>query len=361
MPPASQVVGRESELESIHDFLDGRPCRALPRCSSSGSPGSGRRRSGAKGVAAAGDRGLVGSRSCRPVEAEIALPFAALGDLLEHVPGDVLARLPEPQREALEIALLRAETKPGPLHGRAVAVGVLGAIRALAEHSPVFVAIDDVQWLDSPSADALAFAARRLRDEPVGFLLARRADARDDAPLPLESALDSTRVTRLPVGPLDLQSLDRLLRSQLDRQFLRPALVELQRVSGGNPFFALELGRALLARDVSPAPGEPLPLPATLNEVVRERLEGLPAEAAEAALVVSALSTSDGRARGHGSRRGARGRRCRAGERGRCRRGRRRPDPVLASAPRLGRLCERVAVAEARVARAPGGGRGRSR
>ena len=243
MSPASEVVGRESELAAIHDFLDGVPAGPAALLVV-GEPGIGKTTLWNEGVAAAGERGRR-ILSCRPVEAEIALPFAALGDLLERVPGDVLARLPEPQREALEIALLRAETKPGPLHGRAVGVGVLGAIRALAEDVPVVVAIDDVQWLDSPSADALAFAARRLRDEPVGFLLARRADARDDAPLPLESALDPTRVTRLSVGPLDLQSLDRLLRSQLDRQFLRPALVELQRVSGGNPFFALELGRAL--------------------------------------------------------------------------------------------------------------------
>src|ERR687897_577628 len=84
-------------------------------------------------------------------------------------------------------------------------------------------------------------------------------------PVEAETALDSDRLTRLIIGPLDIRSLDRLLRAQLDRQFLRPALVELQRVSGGNPFFALELGRALLTRDVSPAPGEPLPVPATLN------------------------------------------------------------------------------------------------
>jgi tetratricopeptide (TPR) repeat protein len=129
-----------------------------------------------------------------------------------------------------------------------------------------------------------------LRDERVGFLLARRAEASEESRVELETALDSDRLTRLVIGPLDIRSLDRLLRAQLGKQFLRPALVELQRVSGGNPFFALELGRALLTRDVSPAPGEPLPVPATLNELVRERLAGIPTEAREAALVVSALS-----------------------------------------------------------------------
>src|SRR5712692_10282029 len=259
MLPALEVVGRESEIDSVHDFLEAVPAGPITMLIQ-GEIGIGKTTLWREGVAAADERGLQ-VLACRPAEGEIALPFAALGDLLEGVPEDVLARLPEPQREALEIALLRVETKPGRLQGRAVALGVLGVIRLLAEDSPLVVAIDDVQWLDAPSADALTFAARRLRGEPIGFLLARRAETREGPPLELESALESGRVSRLLVRPLDLQSLDRLLRTRLDKAFLRPALVELQRVSGGNPFFALELGRALLARDVALAPGDPLPVP----------------------------------------------------------------------------------------------------
>jgi DNA-binding CsgD family transcriptional regulator len=287
MSPALEVVGRESEIDSVHDFLEAVPAGPITMLIE-GEIGIGKTTLWREGVAAADERGLQ-VLACRPVEGEIALPFAALGDLLEGVPEDVLARLPEPQREALEIALLRVETRPGRLRGRAVALGVLGAFRVLAEDSPLVVAIDDVQWLDAPSADALTFAARRLRGEAIGFLVARRADTRE-GPLEPESALESGRVWRLLVHPLDLQSLDRLLRTRLDKAFLRPALVELQRVSGGNPFFALELARALLARDVSLAPGDPLPVPPNLHELVRERLAVLPAAAREAALVVSALS-----------------------------------------------------------------------
>ena len=282
------VVGRESELDSLHGFLNalpGGPATLLLI----GEPGIGKTTLWREGSAAAGEQGYR-VLSCRPVEAEIALPFTALGDLLEDVPEDLLAVLPEPQREALEIALLRAEAEPRRSPGRGIALGVLGIMRALSEDSPLVVAVDDVQWLDPPSADALAFAARRLRDEPIGFLLARRTDADDGLPGGLETALDSPRLSRLPVGPLDLQSLDRLLRSRLDAQFLRPALAELQRVSGGNPFFALELGRALLARDAPLTPGDPLPVPATLNELVRERLARLAVDERAAALAVSALS-----------------------------------------------------------------------
>jgi DNA-binding CsgD family transcriptional regulator len=288
MSPALDVVGRESEIDSVHDFLEavpGGPVALLIE----GEIGIGKTTLWREGIAEAGQRGLQVLTSW-PVEAEIALPFAVLGDLLGDVSDAALGRLPDPQREALEGALLRAGTKPGGLQRRAVALGVLGALRVLAEDTPLVLAIDDAQWLDPPSADALAFAARRLRDEPIGFLLARRAEASEESRVELETALDADRLTRLVIGPLDIRSLDRLLRAQLGRQFLRPTLVELQRVSGGNPFFALELGRALLTRDVSPAPGEPLPVPASLNELVRERLAGIPTAAREAALVASALS-----------------------------------------------------------------------
>ena len=288
MSSALEVVGRGSEISSVGAFLDGVGS-GVSALLLDGAVGIGKTTLWREGVAAAEQRGRR-VLSCRPVEAEIALPFAALGDLLEDVGDDVLARLPEPQRDALEVALLRSEARGSPLFGRAIALGLLGVLRGLSEAGELVVAIDDVQWLDAPSADTLAFAARRLREEPIGFLLAQRAGTGDAFPLGLEAALDSGRVTRIPLGPLDLPAIDRLLRTRLERQFLRPTLAELQRVSGGNPFFALELGRALIARDVPLVAGDALPVPATLHELLRERLAGLSAEAGEVALVVSALS-----------------------------------------------------------------------
>jgi predicted ATPase len=219
MSPALEVVGRESEIDSVHDFSEaasGGPVALLIE----GEIGTGKTTVWRAGLARAGRRGLQVLTS-RPVEAEIALPFTVLGDLLGDLPDAALGRLPDPQREALEVALLRAGTKPGGLQRRAVALGVLGAIRVLAEDTPLVLAIDDAQWLDPPSADALAFAARRLRDEPIGFLLARRAGASEESRVELETALDSDRLTRLVIGPLDIRSLDRLLRAQLGRQMRR--------------------------------------------------------------------------------------------------------------------------------------------
>src|SRR5512133_4010935 len=135
MSSALEVVGRESEIDSVHDFLaevgEGPVALLLE-----GEIGIGKTTLWREGVAAAAQQGQR-LLSCRPVEAEIALPFAALGDLLEGVPDEVLARLPEPQREALEIALLRVEATPGRLHGRAVALGVVGVFRVLSEDSPL--------------------------------------------------------------------------------------------------------------------------------------------------------------------------------------------------------------------------------
>ena len=288
MPQALEVVGRESELDSVRDFLDrvgAGACAFLV----DGEAGIGKTTLWRAAVTAAAER-QQRVLSSRPVEPETALPFAALGDLLEGVGDDVLGGLPGPQRAALEIALLRAELTGQPAGAQGVALAVLGVLRTLAAEGPLLVAIDDVQWLDAPSAEALAFAARRLRDEPVGFLLARRARAGEPFPLGLDAALQHTRVTRLPLGPLELAALDRLFRAHLGHQFMRPTLVELERVSAGNPFFALELARALLERVTPLIAGEGLPLPATLQELLRERLGALPARARELLLVTSVLS-----------------------------------------------------------------------
>lgn len=105
------------------------------------------------------------------------------------------------------------------------------------------LAIDDVQWLDAPSAHLIRFAMRRLGVEPVRVLVARRGDGRGRAPLELECALPE-RVARVSVGPLSLGALHELLRTGLGVSLARPTLRRLHEVSGGNPFFALEIARA---------------------------------------------------------------------------------------------------------------------
>jgi len=103
--------------------------------------------------------------ACRPNDAEAQLAYAALGDLLAEVPDVVLAELPGPQRRALEVALLRAEPEERQSLPRAVPLGLLGVLRALARQGPTVVGIDDAQWLPA-SRNWCATALRCLLRPP---------------------------------------------------------------------------------------------------------------------------------------------------------------------------------------------------
>ena len=165
----------DTELTAIRTFLD--PGAGLPAALVlDGEAGIGKTTLWRAGVDAARSRGYP-VLSATPTAAETSFSFAALTDLLEPVLDDALPALPEPQRYALEVALLRAEAKELPLNSRGVAAGVLSVLRWLAVRGPVVVAIDDAQWLDDPSAAALGFALRRLREDSVGLLLAQRRRA----------------------------------------------------------------------------------------------------------------------------------------------------------------------------------------
>jgi hypothetical protein len=180
----------------------------------------------------------------RAVEAEAQLAFGGLADLLDPSVDEVLDRLPPAQRFALEVALQRIPVEgnaPPPL---AVSLGALASIRALAELSPVIVAVDDLAWLDRPTARVLEYAMRRLGGARVGFVVTVRADAADRALPPAASGFDGP-VEQLRVGPLDLHAIDALARRELGLSLRRPALAWIHAESGGNPFVALEIARAV--------------------------------------------------------------------------------------------------------------------
>ena len=128
----------------------------------------------------------------------------------------------------------------------------------LAQTGPVAVAVDDIQWLDRSSAFVLEFALRRLGGDALAFLLALRDEEATPAPLNLERALPGERLRRLRVGPLSLGAVHRLVNERLDLVLSRPRLRRLLELSGGNPLFALELGRAVRRGATRLEPGEPL-------------------------------------------------------------------------------------------------------
>jgi DNA-binding CsgD family transcriptional regulator len=157
----------------------------------------------------------------------------------------------------------------------------------LSEEKPLLIAVDDVQWFDASSASALAFALRRLASSPVLVLLARRR-AEGAQPSELERAVGAERVEGVPVGPLSVGALHRFLHERLDRSFARQTLLRIHERSGGNPFFALELAR-VLGENVDPL--EPLPVPDTLDELVRVRIDVLPEPTRQALALAAALGS----------------------------------------------------------------------
>jgi DNA-binding CsgD family transcriptional regulator len=282
------TIGREPELESIARFL-----KAVPVGPSAlmmqGEAGIGKTTLWDEAVAAARLASFT-VMCCRPARAEAELPYLGLADLFAEVPDAVVAELPVPQRKALDVALLRVEGEGPPLRQRAVAAAVLNALHILARSTPILVAIDDGQWLDSPSRRVLCFAVRRIAAAPVGVLVAMRSGEPDEDLLELGAALGAERLHRLTVGPLGLQALDRLLRLRLRAAFSGPTLRRLEQTSAGNPFFALELGRVLLDPEAATVTGQPLRAPTSLADLLSARIAGLSKAAREALLVASALS-----------------------------------------------------------------------
>ena len=225
------IVGREPEYELLREFFGADPGALVL----TGGPGIGKTTLWEAGIAIARERGYR-VLSARPSGAQAQLSFAALIDLFDGVSTGELA-VPAPQLAALEVALLRAEPPGEPPPSHAIALGFLGALRALGDGERLVVAIDDVQWLDAPSADALAFAVRRLAAEPVVYLLARRSGR----PSSVERALDGGGVQRVPVGPLSLGATRRLLSERLGLSLSRQLLRRVVDSTLGNPLFALEL------------------------------------------------------------------------------------------------------------------------
>lgn len=277
--PVVAIVGREPELASVREPLVGT--RSVPALVLVGEPGIGKTTLWEEGVAAARGRGAQ-LLIAQPSESEARLPFAGLIDLCQQIGSDELGALPSPQRRALEAALLRVDPVDGQGHPGAVEYGFLSALRTLAARAPVMIAVDDLQWLDRSSADVVAFAARRLGDASVGFLLARRPTRVTE----LERALDRGSLARIDVGALTLGALRRILRERLGLTLARPLLRRVVEVTQGNPLFALEIGRLLVDRGV-PAGGEAIPLPETVEETLGGRVAQLPAEVRTALLAVS--------------------------------------------------------------------------
>ncbi|HEX8105822.1 MAG TPA: AAA family ATPase [Solirubrobacteraceae bacterium] len=230
--------------------------------------------------AAASARGLEVLRA-RGIESEMHLPFAGLADLLGPVLG-LRAELPPVQARALGGALALEDAPVGDPF--AIAAGVLSLLGAAAERGPLLVTVDDVQWLDAGSREALLFAARRLDAEGVAVLLAARDGEGFDA--------RATGLERMPVHPLDDAAARAVLADRAPD--LTPGVREtLLAAAAGNPLALGELARALTPeqREGRAPVQEPLLPGETLVRAFRGRIERL-SDGARRALAVAACEES---------------------------------------------------------------------
>jgi hypothetical protein len=218
------------------------------------------------------------------VESEMELAFAAAHQLCAPL-LEYADRLPPPQREALECAF-------GLVGGRApdrflVGLALLSLLAEAAEEQPLVCLLDDAQWLDQASAEALAFVARRLLAEPVALVFALREPGRARASL--------SDLPQLRLGPLPDEQARRLLARALPGPLEARVRERLVSEAQGNPLALLELGGGLSASERSGRARlpEPLPLGGRLGQSFLRWLAGLGGPVRELLLLLAASEPSD--------------------------------------------------------------------
>ena len=214
----------------------------------------------------------------RGVQSEAELAFAALLELCRPI-LDGLERLEPRQAEALRATFgLAEETGPTPF---AIGAATLSLLAAAAEERPLLLLVDDAHWLDPGSADALAFAVRRLRADAVASVFATR---------PGEGRPFSGReLPELDLERLDASSAATLLagaRDELDAA----EQVRVLDLAHGNPLALLELPRDPGGED---AHAEPARIGKQLEQAFRARANTLPEQTRRALVVAAAASTSE--------------------------------------------------------------------
>ncbi len=287
LPPP---LGRDAEIAALERFLaalvDGRGPAALLLLGEAGIGKTTLLRRGGTLAEAHGCRVLRAA----PARAEQGLAYAVLADLMRDVEPGVLDDLPAPQRRALRVATLKEDAGAGQVEPRTIAAALLSVFSRLAGTQPLVVEVDDAQWVDRGSAAALEFALRRLERLPAGVLLAVRGIADEPAPLGLAGALPADRLTRLAVQPLTVAALFQLLRERLGHPFARPVLLRITEWSGGNPLFALEIARTILASGRQLEPGSPPPVSRDVSEALGDRIRSLPMEERRTLALAAAAS-----------------------------------------------------------------------
>lgn len=276
-----ELLGRATELESIGAFVE-RSKSGPADLVIEGEAGIGKTTVWREALRLAENCGIR-VLSCRGAETEAKLSFAGLADLLEPVPDEALDSLPGPQRRALDVALLRTDPEGAAPDPRAVATAFRSVLMWLGT-SPTLVAIDDAHWLDRSSASAIEFAFRRRGDSKLALL----ASCRPSSAVLAAVLSDADRVD---LGPLSLGAVHELVKGRLGRSLPRPLLMRIYESAHGNPFYVLEISREVL--HVALEPGDPLPVPRTLSQLIQRRIARLPKSTRDALLIAAIVAQPD--------------------------------------------------------------------
>jgi DNA-binding CsgD family transcriptional regulator/tetratricopeptide (TPR) repeat protein len=269
------LVGRGNEQRRIDALLDAAREGMSAALVLVGEPGIGKTALLEQAAASAAGFRILRARG---VQSEAELAFAALLELCRPILNR-LERLEPRQEEALRATFgLSEEQGATPF---AIGAATLSLLAAAAEERPLLLLVDDAHWLDPGSADALAFAVRRLRADAVAALFATRAgegrpfSGRELPELELER-LDASAAATLLAGA----------REELDAAE-RARVLDL---AHGNPLALLELPRH---PDMADAHPEPLRVGKQLEQAFRARADTLPEPTRRALVVAAAASTSE--------------------------------------------------------------------
>jgi ATP/maltotriose-dependent transcriptional regulator MalT len=277
------VVCRTGELGAIAEFLISA-CARPSGLTIEGEAGIGKTTLWSAATEQARERGVC-VLSARAGQAESAMSYTAVADLLSDVESSIFVRLPHLQRSAVDRVLLRSGDEGPETDQRAVAAAVLAIVGMLAADAPVLLAIDDVQWLDASSRAVVTSTVRRIKGR-VGVLVTERPEPGCPTAMTWLRVGAKNHLGRIRLGPLSLGGLHALFSDRLGRSLPRPTMERISEVSQGNPFYALELARAVSGQP----PTAEQELPRTLTEVVRSRLGDLDDEVRDVLLAAACVT-----------------------------------------------------------------------
>jgi DNA-binding CsgD family transcriptional regulator len=271
------LLGRESEQQRIAELVAGARLGQSGVLVLRGEAGIGKTALLEDTAGQVRDMALVRASG---TEAESALAFTGLHQLLRPA-LHLIDRLPGPQSDALAVALMMRD---GPAPERfAIGAATLSLLSRHAEDSPLLVLVDDAHLLDSPSADALRFVARRLLADPIAMVISTRPEP--------DAAFSATDLPVMELRGLGLAAASELIAMSASKPATAELAEHLHRVTLGSPLALVELSRDIERVRDSP-PEFPVPVSDAVAEAFGRRVTALP-DATRLALLLAVVADGD--------------------------------------------------------------------